>query len=137
MGVRFSGRRQGDDGRGSSRGRTGQGGHDTGTRAIRIARVALGDGGRRGVRGFAAASPGHAARPAPPRAAPTAARGTRRGASRRAHAQVQGQNGRYGVYLAPWAVGDDGTQWLDGFETVEDAMAAADRYVAGHLDTSE
>ena len=43
--------------------------------------------------------------------------------------QVQGQNGRYGVYFAPWAVSDRGSQWLDGFETVEEAMEAAERYV--------
>jgi hypothetical protein len=26
--------------------------------------------------------------------------------------------------------------WLDGFDTVEEAMAAADRYVAGYLDAA-
>jgi hypothetical protein len=49
-------------------------------------------------------------------------------------AQVQGQNGRYGIYFAPWAVSDGASQWLDGFETVEEAMEAADRYVATYLD---
>jgi hypothetical protein len=57
-------------------------------------------------------------------------------ASGRFYAQVQGHNGRYGIYFAPWAVSDRASQWLDGFETVEEAMAAADRYVAGHLDTA-
>jgi hypothetical protein len=46
---------------------------------------------------------------------------------------VQGQNGRYGIYFAPWAVSDGVGQWLNGFETVEEAMRAADRYVAAHL----
>ncbi len=50
-------------------------------------------------------------------------------------AQVQGQNGRYGVYFAPWAVSDDASQWLEGFETVDEAMAAADRYIAAHAQT--
>jgi hypothetical protein len=61
MGVRLNGRRHSDDGRGSSRGRTEQGGHDTGTCAIRTGGVALGDGGRRGIRGAAATGCGHAA----------------------------------------------------------------------------
>jgi hypothetical protein len=54
-------------------------------------------------------------------------------ATGRFYAQVQGHNGRYGVYFAPWAVSDGVSQWLGGFETVEGAMEAADRYVAGHL----
>ena len=57
-------------------------------------------------------------------------------ASGRFYAQVQGQNGRYGVYFAPWAVSDSGGQRLDGFDTVEEAMEAADRYVAGYLDAA-
>jgi hypothetical protein len=57
-------------------------------------------------------------------------------ATGRVYAQVQGHNGRYGVYFAPWAVGDGGSQWLGGFETVEEAMVAADRYVATYLDGS-
>jgi hypothetical protein len=52
------------------------------------------------------------------------------------YAQVQGHNGSYGIYFAPWAVSDDASQWLSGFETVEEAMAAADRYVAGYLDAA-
>ena len=55
-------------------------------------------------------------------------------ASGRFYAQVQGHNGRYGVYFAPWAVSDGSSQRLDGFDTVEGAMEAADRYVAGYLD---
>jgi hypothetical protein len=51
-------------------------------------------------------------------------------------AQVQGQNGRYGIYFAPWAVSDGASQWLGGFETADEAMAAADRYVAGYLDAA-
>ncbi|MGH9250050.1 MAG: hypothetical protein ACRD0W_11100 [Acidimicrobiales bacterium] len=54
-------------------------------------------------------------------------------ATGRLYAQVQGHNGRFGVYFHPRAVSDGASQWLDGFETVEDAMEAADRYVAGHL----
>jgi hypothetical protein len=57
-------------------------------------------------------------------------------ATGRFFAQVQGHNGRYGVYFAPWAVSDDASQWLDGFESVEEAMAAADRYVAAPLDAA-
>ena len=57
-------------------------------------------------------------------------------ASGRFYAQVQGHNGRYGVYFAPWAVSDGASQWLDGFESVEDAMQAAGRYVAGYLDAA-
>ena len=57
-------------------------------------------------------------------------------ASGRFYAQVQGQNGRYGVYFAPWAVSDSSSQRLDGFDTVEEAMEAADRYVAGYLDAA-
>jgi hypothetical protein len=68
------------DGGGSSRGRTRQGGHDTGTRAIPTTGVGLGDDGGRGVRGAAASGCGHAARPAAPRAAPIAAVGPGRGA---------------------------------------------------------
>jgi hypothetical protein len=56
-------------------------------------------------------------------------------ATGRFRAQVQGQNGRYGVYFAPWALSDGASQWLAGFDTVEEAMAAADRYVAGYLDS--
>jgi hypothetical protein len=56
-------------------------------------------------------------------------------ASGRFYAQVQGRNGRYSVYFAPWAVSDDASQWLDGFETVDEAMAAADRYIADHAET--
>jgi hypothetical protein len=54
----------------------------------------------------------------------------------RFYAQVQGANGRYGIYLAPWACGRDGGLWIDGFDTVDQAMAAADRYVAGYRDTA-
>jgi hypothetical protein len=50
--------------------------------------------------------------------------------------QVQGQKGHFAVHIAPGAVGEDGTQWLEGFETVEAAMQAADRYVAGYLDAA-
>jgi hypothetical protein len=57
-------------------------------------------------------------------------------ATGRFYAQVQGQNGRYGIYFAPWAVNDAASQWRDGFETVEEAMEAADRYVAGSLDAA-
>lgn len=39
-------------------------------------------------------------------------------------------SGPYGICFAPWTVGEGGTQWLDGFETVEEAMRAADDYVA-------
>jgi hypothetical protein len=38
---------------------------------------------------------------------------------------VQGQNGRYGIYFAPWACGRAGGLWLDGFTTEDEAMAAA------------
>jgi hypothetical protein len=41
--------------------------------------------------------------------------------------------GRYGIYFAPWACGRPGGLWLDGFDTVDEAMDAADRYVAGYL----
>jgi hypothetical protein len=34
----------------------------------------------------------------------------------------------------PWAVSDDASKWLDGFETVDEAMAAADRYVADRIE---
>jgi hypothetical protein len=57
-------------------------------------------------------------------------------ATGRFYAQVQGHNGRYSVYFAPWAVNDGASQWLGGFETVEEAMEAADRYVAGYLDAA-
>jgi hypothetical protein len=50
---------------------------------------------------------------------------------------VQGHNGRFGVYLHPRAVGDSGSQWLDGFESVEEAMEAADRYVAAQLESCD
>lgn len=49
--------------------------------------------------------------------------------------QVQGHNGRFSVYCHAWAVSDGASQWLDGFESVDEAMAAADRYVAGDLDS--
>jgi hypothetical protein len=57
-------------------------------------------------------------------------------ASGRFYAQVQGHNGRYGIYFAPWACGRPGGLWLDGFTTVEGGMAAADLYVAGYLDAT-
>jgi hypothetical protein len=47
-----------------------KGGHDTGTRAIRTVGVGLGRGGRRAIRGVAAAGCGQSARPAASRAAP-------------------------------------------------------------------
>jgi hypothetical protein len=46
-------------------------------------------------------------------------------ASGRLYSHVQGHNGRYGVYVAPWAVSDGRSQWLDGFTTVEEAIGAA------------
>lgn len=46
-------------------------------------------------------------------------------------------NGRYGIYFAPWAVGDGGSQWLDGFDTPDEAVAAADRHVATHGESAE
>jgi hypothetical protein len=39
--------------------------------------------------------------------------------------QVQGQNGRFGIYLAPWDVYPGGL-WLDGFKDPDEAMAAAE-----------
>jgi hypothetical protein len=127
MGVRFTARRQGDDGPGHLAGGQDKGGHDTGTRAIRTAGVGLGDGGRLGVRGAAAAGCRHAARPAAPRTTLIAATG--RGAALDPGSTPQGHNGRFGVYFAPWAVSDGASRWL----TVEEAMEAADRYVAGYL----
>jgi hypothetical protein len=53
----------------------------------------------------------------------------------RFYAKVQGVDGRYGIYFAPWACGHDGGLWLDGFATDEEAMVAADRYVADYLDS--
>lgn len=55
----------------------------------------------------------------------------------RFYAQVQGHNGRYGIYFAPWARGRDGGLWLDGFTTPEEAMSAADRFVAAHLEIAD
>lgn len=58
-------------------------------------------------------------------------------ATGRFYAQVQGQNGRFGVYFAPWAVSPGGSQWLGGFGTVEEATETADRYVACHVDSGD
>lgn len=53
----------------------------------------------------------------------------------RFYAQVQGHNGRYGIYFAPWACDRPGGLWVDGFTTVEEAVVAADRYIAGYIDS--
>jgi hypothetical protein len=54
----------------------------------------------------------------------------------RFYARVQGMNGRYGIYFAPWACGREGGLWLGGFTDPDEATEATDLYVAGYLDAA-
>jgi hypothetical protein len=57
------------------------------------------------------------------------------GLRRRDAARPQSNNGHC-RYLAPSAFRGGEAVWLDGFDTVEEAMAGADRNVVGHTDAA-
>jgi hypothetical protein len=43
-------------------------------------------------------------------------------------------SGRWTIYMTPWACGRDGGLVQGPYENAEQAMAAADQYVAAHID---
>ena len=56
-------------------------------------------------------------------------------ASGRFYAHVSRLTGVWIVYVAPWACGLEGGLSFGEFETEEEAMDAADRYVVAHVDS--
>jgi hypothetical protein len=51
----------------------------------------------------------------------------------RFYAYATNITGRWTMYLAPWACGREGGLATGPFEDATEAMAAAERYVAAHL----